>query len=209
MSSKDEILQAIRTQLPQAVELPTLDEDWITYNDPVAQFTKSVATVGGQAVVVEDLAEANKLLDEIGSYSAARKRCSLVSGVGESNVDLDSIDDPHELEDVDFAVLPGHFGVAENGAIWITDDKIEHRVIYFLTQHLAIVIPAEAVVSNMHEAYKRIGADAQFSFKEPGFSAFVSGPSKTADIEQSLVIGAHGARSLTVLLLKDNRQSTE
>jgi L-lactate dehydrogenase complex protein LldG len=60
---------------------------------------------------------------------------------------------------------------------------------------LVIVLAASQIVHNMHQAYERI------EFTEPRFCVFVSGPSKTADIEQSLVIGAHGARSLTVFLI--------
>jgi L-lactate dehydrogenase complex protein LldG len=96
---------------------------------------------------------------------------------------------------VDFAILPGKFGVAENGAVWVSDERVRHRVIYFLAQHLALVVPADQIVNNMHEAYEPLRFDG------PGFGTFISGPSKTADIEQSLVIGAHGARSLTVLLM--------
>jgi L-lactate dehydrogenase complex protein LldG len=47
----------------------------------------------------------------------------------------------------------------------------------------------------MHDAYARI------VIPTPGFALWLSGPSKTADIEQALVIGAHGARSCTVLLV--------
>ncbi len=120
-------------------------------------------------------------------------------------MDLDAIDDPHELEDVDFAVLPGEFAVAENAGVWVTDAGIKHRVIYFLPQHLALVVPASRLIHNMHQAYdwlaKNLRSDDSPQFGSAGFGAFVSGPSKTADIEQSLVIGAHGARSLTVILL--------
>jgi L-lactate dehydrogenase complex protein LldG len=99
------------------------------------------------------------------------------------------------LQDIDYAILPGQFAVAENAAVWVTDEDVPHRAIYFIAQHVALVVPAAAIVHNMHEAYERIGA-----FRA-GFGCFISGPSKTADIEQSLVIGAHGARSLTVFLV--------
>ena len=74
-------------------------------------------------------------------------------------------------------------------------DNIRQRTIYFIAQHLALVVPRSEVVSNMHQAYQRL------RFDDNAFGCFVSGPSKTADIEQSLVIGAHGARSLTVFLV--------
>ncbi len=98
---------------------------------------------------------------------------------------------------MDYAVLRGHFCVAENGAIWVTDDTLKHRVLYFIPQHISLVVPASQIVHNMHEAYQRITVGAH------KFAGFISGPSKTADIEQSLVIGAHGARSLTVYLVDE------
>jgi len=70
-------------------------------------------------------------------------------------------------------------------------------VLFFLPQHLSIVLPSSQIVHNMHEAYAK--AEPQ----KHAFSGFISGPSKTADIEQSLVIGAHGARSLTVLAVDE------
>lgn len=54
----------------------------------------------------------------------------------------------------------------------------------------------------MHAAYDRIAAlEAAAAY---GFSTFIAGPSKTADIEQSLVLGAHGPISLTVFLLDEH-----
>ncbi|MNW08326.1 Lactate utilization protein C [compost metagenome] len=47
----------------------------------------------------------------------------------------------------------------------------------------------------MHEAYQKI-ADSVY-----GFGTFIAGPSKTADIEQSLVLGAHGPKNMTVFIL--------
>ncbi|HET9593944.1 MAG TPA: LUD domain-containing protein, partial [Anaeromyxobacteraceae bacterium] len=91
--------------------------------------------------------------------------------------------------------LPGAFAVAETGAVWLDGASLPHRGIFVITQHLALVVPASEIVNDMHEAY------AHLRFDGPGFGLFIAGPSKTADIEQALVIGAQGARSCTVLLV--------
>jgi L-lactate dehydrogenase complex protein LldG len=107
------------------------------------------------------------------------------------------VTDPHDLEVLDFCVAPGVFGVAENAAVWITQDTVPHRAALFIAQHLVLVVPNREIVHNMHEAYARIDPE------QVSFGIFISGPSKTADIEQSLVIGAHGPRSLTAVLVGD------
>ena len=197
-NSRDEILRTLRGTNVDAVALPEGNQhEWITFEDRIRQFSDVLRAVGGQAVAVRDEAEINAQLQNIPAYAEARRVCSLVDGVGRSDVDLDSVDDPHQLEDVDVFVARGEFGVAENAAVWVTDRQTKHRVLYFLTQHLVLVLPAREIVDNMHQAYERL------QFTEPRFGLFLSGPSKTADIEQSLVIGAHGARSMTVFLVGD------
>ena len=196
MASKQDILQHIRRQIVPAAELPSLAEPWITYPDRRRQFASMIEAVGGQCVVVPDLAGADAHLQNLPAYTSAKKTCSLVAGVGQSNVDLAMIDDPHTVEDVDVAIVRGELGVAENGAVWVHESSLRHRALWFIVQHLVFVLDAHALLDNMHQAYERL------SFGAPGFGVFISGPSKTADIEQSLVIGAHGPRSLTVLLVE-------
>ena len=99
-----------------------------------------------------------------------------------------------KLNKVYHALFRGRFGVVENGAIWLEDDDLPHRLLPFITEHLLLLIDASNLVATMHEAYKEIAA------RDWGFGVFISGPSKTADIEQSLVYGAHGARKLTVII---------
>jgi L-lactate dehydrogenase complex protein LldG len=195
-TSKDAILNALRAQHPPDAALPDLAHGpWITYPDPVAQFAHVLAVVGGNCVRAAAIDDVRHELDRLPVYSTGKKVYSLVPGIESRNLDPHAIIDPHQLDDVDFAVLPGDFAVAENAAVWVTDEGVPHRVIYFIAQHVALVVPAGEIVHNMHEAYERL------RFERPGFGCFISGPSKTADIEQSLVIGAHGARSLTVFLV--------
>ena len=105
--------------------------------------------------------------------------------------------DPHTLADVDLAILPAQLGVAENSALWVTEAQLPLRVLPFICQHLALVVSQQNIVPLMHQAYEVIGT------QEYGFGTFIAGPSKTADIEQSLVLGAHGARTLSVFILEE------
>lgn len=198
-SSRDTILKKVRSALPQSSPLPDLATvtTWQTFPDPAAHFAEILKLVGGLAVPVRNLAEADAHLRSQPHWINGKIRCTVVPGVGDSTIDLNTIDDPHDLENVDFAVLRGYYAVAENAAVWVTDDNLRHRVLYFIPQYIALVVPSSQVVNNLHEAYDRITVGQQ------AFAGFISGPSKTADIEQSLVIGAHGARALIVYLVDE------
>lgn len=201
MASKDDILRSIRARTPAPSAHPDLAGPWIAYPDRAAKFAESVAVVGGKCTFIDSIERLNDELDSIPEYQAAKKVFSSLAGVRRANVDLSLVADPHDLEDLDFAIFPGHFGVAENGAIWVTDHGLRHRVTYFIAQHLVLVIPADAILDNMHQAYDRLDVG------DKRFGAFLSGPSKTADIEQSLVIGAHGPRSLNVFAVGEKAKS--
>jgi L-lactate dehydrogenase complex protein LldG len=102
-----------------------------------------------------------------------------------------------KLNRIEHAVLQGNFGVAENGAIWLEDKDLPHRIVPFIAQHLIFKLDADKIVATMQDAYQQI------DLRDTGYGVFISGPSKTADIEQSLVYGAHGAKALTVCLTQN------
>jgi L-lactate dehydrogenase complex protein LldG len=196
MSTRDHLLAKIRKNLPQSTPLPDLNASWSEYAQPEEQFCSVLAGVGGEAIVVADPAAARAQICSWDFFSECEQIVCHVPGIDLGNFDSEAVATPHELDDVDLAILPGQFAVAENGAVWVDDATVRHRVLYFLAQHLVIVVPRSELVQNMHRAYERI------SFAQPSYGLFISGPSKTADIEQSLVIGAHGPRSLHVLLME-------
>jgi L-lactate dehydrogenase complex protein LldG len=86
-------------------------------------------------------------------------------------------------------------GVAENGAVWMASSDAILRAALFLAARVVIVVQEERLVDDLHQAYERIDVRAH------AFGAFIAGPSKTADIEQALVIGAHGPKELTLVLV--------
>lgn len=197
MNSRQEILDALNNIRLDAVELPDVEREWNTVADPKAHFLQVLESVGGRAVEIPNLQSINTGLQQIEAYREAKNIHCSVSGVSSSGADWDQLTDPHDFEPLECCVIRGEFAVAENGAVWLTHTAVPCRAALFLTQHLVLVVPSSQIVQTMHEAYARI------SFEHIPFGIFISGPSKTADIEQSLVIGAHGARSLTVLLVDE------
>jgi L-lactate dehydrogenase complex protein LldG len=196
VAARDEILNALRAAAVPQAPLPDVSElVAVRYPDVRERFAKSVVEVGGRCVALADGDSLEAALQAVPEYAAARKVASLVPGVARANVDVTAMRDPHDLRDVDFCVVSAELGVAENGACWIVHHGGANRAVLFLAQHLAVVVRGETLVHNLHEGYARARIPA------PGFSLWLSGPSKTADIEQSLVIGAHGARSCTVFVV--------
>ena len=192
MSARERILQQIKNNKPAETALPAKVSFVSNYEDTEAKFIETLAAVYTEVIVISSLVELEEKVTEM--YKGILNRATTIPALSEWADFSLNISDPHDLELIEIAVLQAEFGVAENGAIWISDNHLPHRALPFITQNLAFVIPRNKLVNNMHDAYQ-ILADTT------GWGCFISGPSKTADIEQSLVIGAHGARSLVVFLL--------
>ncbi len=196
MAARDEILAALRRNAPSGPPHPGYAGVAAAFPDLLAQFALSVAAVGGTLVRVPDLAAADAALRALPIHAQARRVASLVPGVGAVTVDATAVTDPHALADLDLVVLRAALAVAENGACWIEGPGLPHHALVVIPEHVAVVVDAAAVVPDLQAAYAALDLPGR-----PRWGLFLAGPSKTADIEQSLVIGAHGARSATVFLV--------
>ena len=198
MSSKEQILSALRRHTRETYEMPDLAQlKPITYADPVAEFkTKTTTTAGAKLVEMQEGDDLNAIIRQIATPTALI--ASNLPNV-EAQLNPDTVSEAQALKPVDVGVVHGDIGVAENACIWIPQ-TMKERAICFASQHLVIVLSADAIVSNMHEAYARIEASPDY-FQTYKFGTFISGPSKTADIEGALVYGAQAARAVTVVLV--------
>jgi len=194
MSSRDKILAAVKQNQPELQVLPDITFLKGDTEGVQEKYITTLTTIGGKVLKVKNFDEIKAFVTQ--SYGADKRVVSTLTELSEiAELNQGEVTDPHTLEDIELSVIRAHFGVAENGSIWVTEDLMGQRVLPFICQHLAVVIDAENIVPTMHEAYQRIGSE------KTGFGTFIAGPSKTADIEQSLVLGAHGPRSMTVFIL--------
>lgn len=191
MSTRDALLARLAAQRLEPVALPALVGDWQRYPDPRERFRVAVGEAAGSVVSVGIGASLEEVVRGLDVMRGALS-CSFVPMLpGTRETPLDA----HAFRDVDVVIAPAQFGVAENGAVWIDGAAVPTRGALFLAQHLVVLLPQGEIVDNMHQAYERIGS----ALGQSAFGCFMSGPSKTADIEQALVVGAHGPRSLTIV----------
>lgn len=194
MTSKEIILQNIRkNNLVKDLGLPNYSNFGIKFDDPYSKFSHMLESVGGKALFIKKEELEDTILNlfskekEIASNSAYFKKGNFFPNEQEN---------AHLLKNIDVAIVDGNFAVAENAAVWVSNKNNRHRTLYFIAQNIVILVDKKNLVHNMHEAYEKI------SFENISYGTFVSGPSKTADIEQSLVIGAHGPKSGYVIFIE-------
>ncbi|HYZ83410.1 MAG TPA: LUD domain-containing protein [Bryobacteraceae bacterium] len=189
-TSREAILNAIRDNLPkQSVEHPGIPTfQWL--GGPLKPaFVAHLQKAGGAAHDVGSVAEAEAKI--VALHPGAKVVCSAVPEIAGTRR-VQTAHDPHELADVDVGVIRAQFGVAESGAVWITQEDLIVDSLAFLSQHLIILLDPQQIVPDMHEAYRRV------RLNETAYGCFMMGPSATADVEATLVHGAQGARSLNV-----------
>lgn len=200
MTSREKILAAVKKNQPATVELRALNFAARISIDLKEQFIKTLTGIGGSVIEVNELKEIGKYIK-----STFPEPARIVNTSPELDfepaypadrfeiLNLKSV--PHDFSNVTVAIMKGEFGVAENGAIWLTDTNMGDQALPYISEHLVLVINKNSIVPTLHEAYEKIGSSAYH------LGTFLAGPSKTADIEQSLVLGAHGSKSLMVFLI--------
>ena len=193
--SRENILNTIKKNKPALAELPVISAENFKGGKNLKElFVQNVEATGGKVVFIKDKNDAVLHIKNL--FKDINNIISLSEDINITTINPQKFLLLKNLINLNWLILDAQFGVAENGAVWVSEKNIFHRVIPFITLHLVLILNEKQIIENMHEAYERLS-----SFDE-GYGVFISGPSKTADIEQSLVIGAQGPLSTTVFLIK-------
>lgn len=191
--NRSSIIQRIKFNKPEAIPLPDLSifMHEVSEADMIADFirvsTKNMSNVVNAVnsevpfeVYLKEFLMKN-FADTLTFYDAYTFRDN-VSAVDFKN------------EAVDLFICEAKIGVAENGCLWFDDSILTQRLAAFACEHTLLIIDHKNIVPTMHQAYQKL------EIAKYGYGVFIAGPSKTADIEQSLVVGAQGAVSNTIII---------
>ena len=193
MTSRERILAEVKKNQPAPVPLPDISGFKGTVQDNVQEYMDTFIGIGGKVFKVDDIDSVKVLVRE--NFDTSKRIVTTLPALGDTLELYSATADPHTFEDAELAVIKAHLAVAENGAVWLTEQVMGQRIIPFICQHLAVLVESSSIVPTMHEAYAEIGSG------DYGFGVFIGGPSKTADIEQALVMGAHGPITMTVFII--------
>ncbi|QQO36251.1 LUD domain-containing protein [Bradyrhizobium diazoefficiens] len=199
MTSRDDILESIRANLPRVdrpvPHVPMFDED--PPASLLSAFKDSLERMGG--IFLAPPASGDVLAPVRVKIAGAKVVCSTVPELSGSR-DIATVGATQELADVDFAIVRASFAVAETGSVLLSETDLNINALAYLAQHLIVLLDPADIVVNLHHAYRRP------EFRERHYASFHTGPSATADIEGVLIHGAQGVRSLSVLPIPRNHQ---
>ncbi|MDY7020789.1 MAG: LUD domain-containing protein [Cyanobacteriota bacterium] len=193
MNSRDLILNSIRKNQPiSAVSLPEIPVFNQNTENLISQFQTQLKRMGGQSFQISNPEDIQAKIYEL--YPSTKIICSTLSELS-GNKPIQPDTQPQELANVDIGIVRGEFGVAENGAVWLTQNNLVVNALGFLSQHLVVLLDSNQLVCDMHQAYERI------QLVDTSYGVFMAGPSATGDVEAVIIQGAQGVRSLTVFLM--------
>ena len=188
---KEDLFEKLKRNTHVHCDMPDMNMIGIVYDDPLAQFCETVVAVGGKVAMLADGEDVNEAIKRL--YPDAKVFASNLSEITIATLNPDTVAEAQDLNGTDVGILRGELGVAENACVWVPQ-TMKEKAVMFISEELVLLLDRNKLVNNMHEAYTKI------AMNHYGYGCFISGPSKTADIEQALVMGAQAARGVTVLL---------
>lgn len=178
-------------------------------DEKFALFAKLSESLRSELVVCADLeqaAAAVAALCEAGAWKTiALHRGGLLDTLapllpaGVAQLCVDGGYDKNALEACDAGLTECELLVAQTGSVCVTSDHSGGRVLSVLPPHHIVVARQGQLVTDLTEAYQSLAAKYRANY--PSMISFITGPSRTGDIERILVLGAHGPKRLTILLL--------
>lgn len=113
----------------------------------------------------------------------------------------DKFDIVKNKNELDIGITLGEFGVGETGSICVDNYAYEARIASMLPLINIIFMPKNYIVNNMQDAFDVL---AKVFWK--GYSGFVTGPSRTSDIERVLTLGVHGPSRVILFAIEDDKR---
>jgi L-lactate dehydrogenase complex protein LldG len=223
MTNREIILGRIREALKIAAPHPALEETapalplaspqkWLppvgqTSDQQVELFQKNVEDLRAEFRVcmntdeavqhVKNLAAAGNW-EKIGTH-AGELTGPVAVGLGLPRIQTDGGYAVNDLESCDAGLTECEALVAQTGSVLVSAPSAGGRALSVLPPHHIVLARRSQVVSDLGAALQRV--QEKFKGKFPSFLSFISGPSRTGDIERILVLGAHGPKKLTIFLL--------
>lgn len=210
MNAREQILATVRAGLrgatPEALPPPPATTS-VPPGERIEHFTAILTRVGGRVDRVADLAAASRRIGELLAHAGVQRL--LASDAPELRSVLQALPADVRVLPLDAArdeslaagagITCAQWGIAETGTLVLASAAERHRLASLLPALHIVVLPVSRLLGSLGEAFARLRAPDGAPVSRT--ITFVTGPSRTADIELTLVVGVHGPKELHVLLV--------
>ena len=211
-SARDAVLARIRSALAAGPAPLPPEPDWtapvhppLSDADVVVAFAESFRRVGGEFYYCETLAE---LAAQVAGFRQRQQVGPPFVWEPEMQALLYTAgvafraDETDFIAQADLSLTSCEALVARTGSVLVSAGTASgRRLSIYPDQHLVLARPSQ-VVAEIGDALQLV--QARYGSHLPSMVSLTSGPSRTADIEKTLVLGAHGPRRLALFLLEDD-----
>lgn len=227
ISARDSILKSIREHLAISApldaahrlqiesvqpngDLMSFDTGVVERSSLIQTFKENLEAVGGHCSVVQNVAEATQAVAEIISdlqrtplraRRIALSNSLLVQTVCRgSQIDVDEMTispSRAEIFSYDVGVSAVQYAIAETGTLVLESEAERHRLVSLVPPAHIAIVEADKICLTLAEALARVNQGNNLS---PTVT-FITGPSRTADIELTLTIGVHGPQELYMIVI--------
>jgi L-lactate dehydrogenase complex protein LldG len=174
------------------------------FEEKLALFTRNAETLKASFLLLSDAEAAQQALAQL-AQTAGWKKIAAHQGVlawpaasrlGLPLLATDNSVAATELESCDAGISECDALVAQTGSVLVTSRSAGGRALSVLPPHHVVLARREQLVADLPEAFELLRKT--YSGQYPSFISFITGPSRTGDIERILVLGAHGPKQLTI-----------
>lgn len=179
---------------------------WNDFVENAQNASVEIKIVKSYKDTVADILEIAKAMDAKMIAGVGSDECEELADVyAEINksfkVYTDKFDIVKNKNELDIGITLGEFGVGETGSICVDNYAYEARIASMLPPVNIIFMPKNCIVNNMQDAFDVL---AKVFWK--GYSGFVTGPSRTSDIERVLTLGVHGPSRVILFAIEDDKR---
>ncbi|MFN2127145.1 MAG: lactate utilization protein C [Anaerolineales bacterium] len=217
MKSRNEILNRLRKAKKKELHMPPVAADKILFADYPQDksilteiFSTQLSSLSGEIFRFNTFSDAaNTLVELIKNVDRGlclAQRTTEIEQLFESNKWLteyftfleDIAIDSEEFAKYEIAITGADYLIARTGSIFLRSATAGGRRLSVLPPTHIIIARENQIVYSLDDVFKQLDRESGWSY-----ATFITGPSRTSDIEKQLVLGAHGPKRLIVLLIKD------
>ena len=184
--------------------------------DLFTRFQRRLSSVGGESHQVAYLAEATAIIAAHPALSAReivvspnfgqhQRWGAILPLLSSKGITLREASSPASVADAPAGLSGGELAIAETGSVLLAENMLEARVVSMLTLAHFVLVSEDRLVPMLDDAAGILQQLSRAGSEQRHYMSFVTGPSRTADIERTLTIGVQGPKTLCVIIVADEK----